>query len=288
MSSAKKPFAGLALALAAVASACASTGQSQADKELAQAVEAALAPAPQAERDAANRADPLTRANFWSKEYQKDPQNIETALQFADALRAMGSQERALDVVTKTLVIHPGNPDLLMVNGRIRMAEGKYEAARSSFEQVTRAAPERADGWAALGTAFDQMEMHRQAQANYQRALAIEPSRMTTLTNYGLSLLLSGDLPGAEAQLRNAAAQPGAGSRVTENLALVIGLQGRFDEMKEVSTQNAPDRVAEQNAALLRGLVQPARSYDALKGNSDTTGTTSPGAKRQLRGTLNP
>lgn len=286
MSSAKKPFASLALAVAAVTSACASTGQSQADKELAQAVEAAMAPASQEEREAANRADPLTRANFWSKEYQKDAQDVATALEFAEALRAMGSQDRALDVATKTLVVHPGNPDLLMVAGRVRMTQGNYPAARAAFEEVTQTAPERADGWAALGTALDQLEMHRQAQLNYQRALTLEPNRTTTLTNYGLSLLLSGDLTGAEAQLRAAAAQPGASSRVTENLALVIGLQGRFDEMQEVSAQNAPDRVAAENAALLRRMLQPARTYDALIGSGDTSSTAAPGAKRQLRGTL--
>jgi len=288
MSRGKKSLSGLALALTAVASACASTGQSTADTELAQAVEAALKPASAEEREAANRADPLTRANFWGKEYQKDGENIEVALEFIDALRGIGSQDRAMDVVTRTLVVHPGNPDLMMVNGRILMSEGKFDVARASFERVTQAAPGRADGWAALGTAYDQMEMHRQAQASYQRALAIEPQRVTTLTNYGLSLLLSGDLDGAEAQLRLAADQPGAGSKVTENLALVIGLQGRFDEMQEISMRNAPDKVAEQNAALLRGLVQPTRSYDALIGSSDTSPAAAPGTKRQLRGTLNP
>lgn len=288
MSSAKKPFTGLALVLAAMASACASTGQTPEEKELAQAVEAALAPASQEERDAANRADPLTRANFWSKEHQKDAENLETALEFAEALRAMGSHDRALDVASRTLVIHPGNPDLLMLTGRVRMTQGNFAAARATFEQVTRLAPERADSWAALGTALDQLEMHRQAQASYERALALEPTRTTTLTNYGLSLLLSGDLAGAEAQLRAAAAQPGAGSRVTENLALVVGLQGRFDEMQTLSAANAPDKVAEQNAALLRRLVQPSRSYDALIRGSDTSSTATPGTKRQLRGTLNP
>lgn len=287
MSSAKTPLAGLALALAAITSACASTGQSQADKELAEAVEAALEPASQEERDAANRADALTRANFWSKEYQKDPQSVDVTLQFTDALRAIGSQDRALDVITRTMVVHPGNADLLMTNGRILMSLTRYDAAGASFEQVTRVAPERADGWAALGTALDQMEMHRQAQASYERALAIEPARMTTLTNYGLSLALSGDLAGAEAQLRAAAGQPGASSRVTENLALVVGLQGRFDEMQALSARNAPDKVAEQNAELLRGLVQPTRSYEALVGTSDTSAAASPGSKRQLRGSLN-
>lgn len=286
MSSAKTPLLGLALALTALSSACASTGMTKEEKALAEAMEAALAPASAEEREAANRADPLTRANFWGKEYQKDPQSLENALEFAGALRAIGSQERAIDVVSKTLIVHPGNADLLMMSGRILMSQGNHEAARASFEQVTLGAPERADGWAALGTALDQLEMHRQAQMTYQRALSIEPGRVTTLTNYGLSLLLSGDLAGAEAQLRAAAAQPGAGARVTENLALVIGLQGRFDEMKEVSAQNAPDKVAEQNAALLRGLLQPSRTYDALIGGGDTSTSAAPGTKRQLRGSL--
>lgn len=285
MSSAKKPLAGLALVLAATATACASTGQSAADKELTEAIEAAMAPATPEERAAANRADPLTRANFWSKEYQKDPQSVDVSLEFVSALRGIGSNDRALDVVTTSLVLHPGDADLLMMLGRIQMSEKDYDAARTSFEQVTRGTPDRADGWAALGTAFDQMEMHRQAQAQYQRALRIEPNRTTTLTNYGLSLLLSGDLEGAEAQLRQAAAQPDATTRVTENLALVIGLQGRFDEMKTISEQAAPDKVAEQNANLLRGLVQPARSYDALM-NTDTSAAASPGSKRRLRGSL--
>jgi hypothetical protein len=44
--------------------------------------------------------------------------------------------------------------------------------------------------------------------------------------------------------------------------------------------------VAEQNAALLRGLLQPARTYDALIGGGDTSTSAAPGRKRQLRGSL--
>lgn len=285
MSSAKKPLAGLALVLAATASACASTGQSTADKEMEKAIEAALAPASAEEREAANRADPLTRANFWGKEYQKAPQDVTVAREFASALRGIGSNKRAIEVINTTLIVHPGDADLLMTLGRVQMAEGQFQLARAAFETATLSDPDRADGWAALGTALDQLEMHRQAQTSYQRALQIDPARTTTLTNYGLSLLLSGDLAGAEAQLRQAAAQPDANSRVTENLALVIGLQGRFDEMKTLSSQNAPDKVAEQNADLLRGLVQPARSYDSLM-NTDTSPAATPGTKRRLRGSI--
>lgn len=284
MSSAKTSLTGLALALAAMTAACA-TGPSKEEAELARAMEAALAPASPEERAAANRADPLTRANFWSKEYQKDPTAAEVTLEFADALRGIGSNARAVEVLSTTLVVHPGNIDIMMMLGRIHMAGGDHQAALRAFDRAAATAPQRADTWAALGTAFDQLQQHPQAQAAYQRALAIEPGRTTTLTNYGLSLLLSGDLKGAETQLRAAAANADANARVQENLALVLGLQGRFEEMKQVSSTNAPANVSEENAALVRALVQPTRSYEAL-----TSGTAKPPAsaeRRQLRGSLN-
>lgn len=285
MSSAKTSLSGLALALAAMTAACAS-GPSKEEAELARAMEAALAPASPEERAAANRADPLTRANFWSKEYQKDPTDAAVTLEFADALRGIGSQARAAEVLSTTLVVQPGNTDIMMALGRLHMAAGDHPAALRVFDRAAATSPERADTWAALGTAFDQMQQHAQAQAAYTRALMLEPQRTTTLTNYGLSLMLSGDLGGAEAQLRKAAANPDATARVHENLALVLGLQGRFEEMKKVSSAAAPANVSEQNAALVRALVQPTRSYEALT-SSSAEAAPEEGGRRQLRGTLN-
>ncbi len=260
MSSAKTSLALLAFALAASTTSCASAPKADA----ALATPEALKPASAEERAAANRADPLTRANFWAKENLKDGEDLTVSLEFARALREIGSQERALDVLSRALIVHPDSPDALMLFGRIQMANGDIQTAGRAFHRATEVAPDRAETWAALGTTFDREGQHRLAQTAYQRALELEPFRTTTLTNYGLSLVLSGDLPGAEAKLRLAAANADAGARVTENLALVLGLQGRFDDMKAISSQAAPDQVVDQNADLLRGLIRPTRSWDAL------------------------
>lgn len=284
MSSAKTPLAGFALALTALMAACA-TGPSKEEAELARALEAALAPASPEERAAANRADPLTRANFWAREHQKDPTDPGVTLEFADALRGIGSHARAAEVLSATLVVQPGSTDIMMALGRLHMAGGDHQAALRVFDRAAATSPDRAETWASLGTAYDQMQMHPQAQAAYQRALMLEPQRTTTLTNLGLSLMLSGDLAGAETQLRAAAANPDANARVHENLALVLGLQGRFEEMKKVSSTAGPANVSEQNAALVRALVQPTRSYEALTGSS--ADTTADQGSRRLRGSLN-
>ncbi|HRJ02094.1 MAG TPA: hypothetical protein PKV67_15190 [Hyphomonas sp.] len=267
MSSAKTSLALLAFALAASTAACASSGKNDPNFAAMKAMEEAMKPASAEERAAANRADPLTRANFWGKENAKDPEDLVTALEFARALREIGSQDRAVDVLSRTLIVHPKSADVLMLLGRIHMSKGDTDsinAAGMAFYRAAEAEPGRAETWAALGTAYDRLERHNLAQASYAKALEIEPYRTTTLTNYGLSLLLTGDLAGAEQKLRLAAANVDAGSRVTENLALVLGLQGRFEEMKKVSGAAAPSQIVEQNVALLQGLIKPARSWDAL------------------------
>ena len=227
-------------------------------------MEDALKPASAEERAAANRADPLTRANFWAKENLKDGEDLTVSMEFARALREIGSEERAVDVLSRALIVHPESVDALMLLGRIQMTRGDINTAAQAFQRATDLQPTRAEAWAALGTTYDRQGQHRLAQTLYQKALEIEPTRTTTLTNYGLSLVLTGDLAGAEDKLRLAAGNPDANARVTENLALVLGLQGRFDEMKTVSRTAAPDEVVDQNAALLQGLIKPARSYEAL------------------------
>jgi Flp pilus assembly protein TadD len=262
MSSAQKPLTALALALAATAGACATGPDGSAAERLT--FEAALRPASAAEIEAAERADPLTRANFWSREYNKNPEDVAVAMSFARALREMGSHARAAEIVEKALLLKPDDPGLMMQMGRIQISAGDFEGARQSFTRVTEIEPGRAEAWGALGTAFDKLDWHSRAQAAYQKALEIEPSRTTTLTNYGLSLVLTGELREAEAQLRRAAAQPDASPQVRENLALVLGLQGRFDEMRTISSAYAPDRIVNENVALIRSLIAPSRSWEAL------------------------
>ena len=59
--------------------------------------------------------------------------------------------------------------------------------------------------------------------------------------------------------------------RVRQNLALVVGLQGRFEEMAQIDP-TAPVRSVEANRAALQEMIAPARDYAAL---SDTPPTQS-------------
>ncbi len=70
-----------------------------------------------------------------------------------------------------------------------------------------------------------------------------------------MSFLLTGDLVTAEQYLRHATTPPTADSRVRQNLALVLGLQGRFAEAEAIARQELSPAQAEANMAYLRAML---------------------------------
>ncbi len=288
MSRAKSSLLFIALSVVASVGACTSVPnkEASADADFKSAMEAALAPATPAEVAAANRADPLTRANFWSKEYSKDPENLDTALTFARTLRDIGSDTRAIEVLSQVMVVHPNSAELCMVLGRAFMKTHATGPAATAFTRAAELEPKRAEAWGALGTALDRLERHTDAQRAYAQALKLEPGRAVTLTNYGLSLALTGDLAGAEEKLRLAAGQPSAPAMAQENLALVLGLQGRFDDMRAASSPAAPLAVIDANITALQEMVSPSRTWEMMasgKPAATAPAPSAPNAAPQLR-----
>jgi Flp pilus assembly protein TadD len=85
--------------------------------------------------------------------------------------------------------------------------------------------------------------------------LKIVPDEPSVLSNLGLSYMLARDLPNAEQTLRRAYGNPRADARVRQNLALVVGLQGRFAEAENIAKGDLPAEEATANVAYLREML---------------------------------
>jgi len=83
-----------------------------------------------------------------------------------------------------------------------------------------------------------------------------------------MSYVLTGDLRGAETYLRRAIRHPRADSRVRQNLALVIGLQGNFQEAEKVARGELNTAAAEENIKFLRQMLSQQSAWNLLK-NTD-------------------
>jgi Flp pilus assembly protein TadD len=200
-------------------------------------------------------ADWRRAAEAWGDRYRSNPRDPDTALNYAQALRGLGQRAQAVAVLEQASIQHPKHMGLLGAYGRALADVGNY---RQALEVLNRAhTPDQPD-WRILsvqGAVLDQMGRHDEAQRYYATALRIVPDEPSVLSNLGLSYALSKDLVRAERTLRRAAAQSRVDPRVRQNLALVIGLQGRFAEAETIAKADLPSGEASANVAYLRQML---------------------------------
>ena len=212
---------------------------------------AAIALGPVNQPDAAWRRD----LEVYGQQYRSEPTKVEPALRYAQALRATGQRAQAVAVLERLAMENPHSKVVLGEYGRALAEAGDYEQA---LEVLGRAhSPDQPD-WhvlSAQGAVLDQMGRHEEAQRYYLTALKIVPDEPSVLSNLGLSYALSKDLPDAETTLRRAATHPPVDPRVRQNLALVVGLQGRFAEAEQIAASDLSPELAAANIAYLRKML---------------------------------
>jgi len=210
-------------------------------------------------------ADWRSALEVWGGRYRENPNDPDVAIAYARALRATDQRAQAVAVLEQATIHNPQNMPLLGAYGRALAEVGAYDQA---LDVLTRAhTPENPD-WRILnaqGAVLDQLGRHTEAQSHYSAALKIMPDEPSVLSNLGLSYALTKDLRGAEATLRQAMARPDAAPKVRQNLALVVGLQGRFAEAEQIASADLPPDEAVANVAYLKQMLAQ-RSQWAKKG----------------------
>src|SRR6202165_2577162 len=220
---------------------------------------------------ASRAADPGREVDVYRDRFRASPEDADAALQYGKALRAAGQRSQAVAVLEQATIAHPGNKALLAGYGRALADNGNFQQAFDALNQAH--TPDDPD-WrilSAQGTALDQLGRYDEARQYYASALKIAPEEPTVLSNLGLSYVLSKDLPKAEATLRRAYSRAGADSRVRLNLALVVGLQGRYAEAESIVKADRPAGEAAANVAYLRRLLSRKENAHAGADNIPAT-----------------
>jgi Flp pilus assembly protein TadD len=66
----------------------------------------------------------------------------------------------------------------------------------------------------------------------------------------------------------------GANTTIRQNLALIVGLQGRFEEAEQIVSRDLPPDLVAANIAYLRTMLSQNNVWDALKGGKKPSGKT--------------
>ena len=208
-------------------------------------------PASRSMRDNIETQELFAQAAFWSREYELNPGDLESAIKLSSAVRRIGNPQRSLEIAQTTRALYPRDPYLIAEFAASLIAMERANEAIEPIDDGLRIAPNYARLWSLKGAALDQSENYDLARRHYARALQITPNDSNIMANVGLSYALSGDPQTAEGWLRRAVSVPGASQSVRQNLALVLQLQGKTAEAENYSTQPAQ----------LRGSYSAAPSF---------------------------
>jgi Flp pilus assembly protein TadD len=196
------------------------------------------------------------RAASLAEQYRAQPDSAEVAIAYARALRETGQSAQAAAVLQQASIKNPKDKTVLGAYGRALADVGQYSQALDVLGRAH--TPDQPD-WRVLnaqGAVLDQMGNHAEARRYYETALKIVPDEPAVLSNLGLSYALAKDLARAETTLRRAVDSKRAEPRVRQNLALVLGLRGKFDESEKVAAGDLAPAEARANVAYLRQMVR--------------------------------
>jgi Flp pilus assembly protein TadD len=211
-----------------------------------------------------NRADAQANLQQLASAYEAHPKDKATIIFYAAALRAEGQADQSIAVLEQGMAAHPKDPEIRVAYAKALTAGGRFEQALAVLDDTIR--PDAPD-WNALsvkGAIYDQMGRNQEARELYTQALLIAPGEASLEANMGLSYAMTSDLNAAEQHLRRAVKMKGATSQIRQNLALVVGLQGRFDEARDLFARElAPDQV-EANMAYIRALLTQQNRWDLI------------------------
>jgi Flp pilus assembly protein TadD len=249
-----KPLAILgALAAALMLGACAQSGEAL----QAEFLSPKSAPAEPAKGDESKVAQTeLEKATeYWGKKFREQPRDVEAAISYAKNLKAMGEKKQALAVVQQAAVFNGDDKKLASEYGRLALELEQISVAK---QMLAVADDPTAPDWrvvSARGTVLAKEGKFAEAIDFYERALTLSQDQSSVMNNLAMAYAGNGDAAKAEAMLRQAEAKGGS-AKTRQNLALVLGLQGKFDESKTVSSADLGDAGAKSNSDYLRKMVK--------------------------------
>ncbi|HEY4030130.1 MAG TPA: tetratricopeptide repeat protein, partial [Caulobacteraceae bacterium] len=185
-----------------------------------------------------------------------DPKDADAGIKLASALRTLGRYEEASAAAQAVLVSQPENLDALLEKARTAIAAGQGFYAIEPTRHAIQIAPKDWRPATLLAVALDQAQRPIDSLEAHHKALELAPDNAVVLTNAAMFYAAQGDNAQAETLLRKAVARPDATLKMRQNLALVLGLQGKLAEAEQIERENLPPQIAQANLDYLKASSQ--------------------------------
>jgi Flp pilus assembly protein TadD len=217
---------------------------------------------PEVQMTAAEAFEATTK---WNDAYNKDTTNPRNALGYAASLRALGNKKRAFEVLQTAYAANPDNAELAAEIGKVALETGQVSVANKALRTAAEKGVKDWKTLSAQGTLAAKSGDHATAQKYYQAALKQKPDSTSVINNLALSYALDGKAKQAEALLRKAEKDGHSDKRLRQNLALVLGVQGKYNEAKDVAAVDVGETQANRSVAYLKNMLSKPTAVAAAE-----------------------
>lgn len=185
---------------------------------------------------------------YWGEQHGKNPRDPKAAIAYARNLKALGRKAQALSVMQSSYTYAPDDKDFLSEYGRLSLELGQISTAE---QLLLRADDPAKPDWrilSARGTVLAKQGRFKESIEFFEKARTLAPEQASLMNNLAMAYTMDGQAARGEALLRQAASTGTSDPRVQQNLALVVGLQGKGAEVGTGAVQT----VAAANAASIK------------------------------------
>ena len=203
----------------------------------------------------ASEADLRAYAEACRTRYERNPGEKTASIDYARALRKLSRTSEAVAVMQVAAVKTPKDEQVLGEYGKALADDGQLAQAKDVLTRAYTPDDPKWDVLSVQGAVADRLGDHEAAMAFYREALKIAPNEPSVLTNMGLSLALTKQLPEAERVLRRAAASHEAGATTRGDLALVLALESKYAEAEQVGEADLPPEAARANVEAVKRMA---------------------------------
>lgn len=207
----------------------------------------------------------------WADAYARHPSNPKMVLGYAFALKATGAKQEALRVLKTGFRANPENGQIAANLGRLALEMGQSNVAETALRVANQQGMRDWRTLSAEGTLLAKHGNHVQAQKFFLAAMREQPNAVPVINNLALSYALGGQPKRAETLLRHALAKGSHNNRVRQNLALVLGLEGKFAQAKAVASVDMSPEQAQTDVAFIENMVdnKPVQMAGLAPGHGD-------------------
>jgi Flp pilus assembly protein TadD len=214
-------------------------------------------------------ADAAGAVAQWGAAYLKNPQDPRMAMGYAKALKAIGSRDRALEILKIAYQSNTTDGEIAAELGRLALDMGQMDIASVALKSAEAQGVKDWKTLSAEGTLHAKKGEYAEAQQYFLAALQVEPDAVSVTNNLALAYALDGKADKAEGLLREAVASGHEDKRVRQNLALVLGLEGKFDEARQIASVDMTEQEAKSSMTYLHNMLSSPNAFASAKDNSE-------------------